>query len=542
MAVDKEIASLDALGSFAATDLMVTLDGFSVGDTVKKMTGTVLTTYLDSLYQPLDAGLTDIAALAVTDSNFIVGDGANWVVETGATARTSLGLGTIATQAANSVTITGGSITGITDLAIADGGTASSTASAARTALGLAIGSDVQAYDAFLTSIGTLGTAADKMIYTTGIDTAAETSLTSFARTILDDADQATTQTTLGLGTTDTPEFDGLTIGSAAGIDANPGSDIDTDLVTVGVTGTPILKWDESEDAFSQNKGLRVTSGTLGIATASPDAIAEILGTSTQLRLTHTDASKFVDFTLDTNHDLTITPSSTGQVIFQPTTDSADFFQVLDADGGTPVFNVDSTNERVSISTPTPGSSKVHVTNNTTSLLQLDNIGASSSSAGAGIIALHNDGAALASGDRLGFQLFSGYDGATVRNSAGISVYADDTWTSGDSPSRLEFQVTIAGSASRGTAMTIKNDRRVGIKTGSPAAQLHVDQSSTTAAFPVLYLDQADVDQDMIKFVTTIGTGNAIEAVGGKTLTTTHFIKVGIPGSLTRYIPIGTIA
>lgn len=41
--------------------------------------------------------------------------------------RTTLGLGTIATQNANSVSITGGSITGITDLAIADGGTNSST-------------------------------------------------------------------------------------------------------------------------------------------------------------------------------------------------------------------------------------------------------------------------------------------------------------------------------------------------------------------------------------------------------------------------------
>ena len=47
------------------------------------------------------------------------------------------GLGTIATQAANNVSITGGSITGITDLAVADGGTGASTASGARTNLGL---------------------------------------------------------------------------------------------------------------------------------------------------------------------------------------------------------------------------------------------------------------------------------------------------------------------------------------------------------------------------------------------------------------------
>jgi hypothetical protein len=55
------------------------------------------------------------------------------------------GLGTIATQAASNVSITGGSITGITDLSVADGGTGASNASGARTNLGLIIGTDVLA-------------------------------------------------------------------------------------------------------------------------------------------------------------------------------------------------------------------------------------------------------------------------------------------------------------------------------------------------------------------------------------------------------------
>jgi hypothetical protein len=87
--------------------------------------------------QPLDAELTALAALAVTDGNLIVGNGTTWTVENGATARTSLGLGTLATQNANAVSITGGSITGITDLAITEGGTGASNATNARANLGL---------------------------------------------------------------------------------------------------------------------------------------------------------------------------------------------------------------------------------------------------------------------------------------------------------------------------------------------------------------------------------------------------------------------
>ena len=80
------------------------------------------------------SGITD---LAVEDG----GTGAS----TAANARTNLGLGSIATQNSNSVAITGGSISGITDLAVADGGTGASTAEAARTNLSVPSTAEVAA-------------------------------------------------------------------------------------------------------------------------------------------------------------------------------------------------------------------------------------------------------------------------------------------------------------------------------------------------------------------------------------------------------------
>jgi len=57
--------------------------------------------------QAWDTELDDIAALADTDGNFIVGNGTNWVAETGNTARTSLGLGTGDSPSFTGLTVSG---------------------------------------------------------------------------------------------------------------------------------------------------------------------------------------------------------------------------------------------------------------------------------------------------------------------------------------------------------------------------------------------------------------------------------------------------
>ena len=87
---------------------------------------------------------------------------------------------------------------------IAGGGSGATTASGARTALGVAIGSDVQAHSAVLDSTTAAFTTADETkldAIDTNVETLtlpASTTITTFAATVLDDTTAAAALTTLG--------------------------------------------------------------------------------------------------------------------------------------------------------------------------------------------------------------------------------------------------------------------------------------------------------------------------------------------------------
>ena len=204
-------AALSASGDFLA--VANNLSDLNNAGTARTNLGLAIGTNV----QAFDAQLTDVAGLTPADGAFIVGDGSNFVAESGATARASLSLGSaalvdtgttagqvIVLDGSNRIPAVDGSL--LTNLPVAGGALTASnnlsdvaSASTARTNLGLAIGTNVQAHDAGLDSISGLTTAADKMIYATGSDAYAVTGLTSAGRALLDDADAAAQRTTLGL-------------------------------------------------------------------------------------------------------------------------------------------------------------------------------------------------------------------------------------------------------------------------------------------------------------------------------------------------------
>lgn len=204
-------------------------------------------------------------------------------VNSSATSRTNLGLGTIATQSAASVTITGGSVTGITDLAVADGGTGASNAAGARTNLGVAIGTNVQAYDATLQSLSSLGTAANKYAYTTGVDTWAEGDITTLGRDILAASTALAVRSLISAG-----RSYGL-LGFATAVDCNAGP---ADTAITLITSKYIL-----DRVTIHSATISLTTSTCGLFTAAGGAGTTLAADQAMSALT--SSSKFDDLSLE---------------------------------------------------------------------------------------------------------------------------------------------------------------------------------------------------------------------------------------------------
>lgn len=199
-------------------------------------------------------GVDDRVAALLTEGNNITltyDDGANTLtVSVDAIDNTVIGGATPAAGTFTDLTFTGtftGSIatSNVTSGTFADARIAQSNVTQHQGALSITESqiSDFGTYqtqDAGLTSIAGLTTAADKMLYTTASDTYAVTDLTSFARSILDDADAASVRATIGVDAAGTDNSTDVTLAGAYDYLTLSGQQITLGQVdlTTDVTGT----------------------------------------------------------------------------------------------------------------------------------------------------------------------------------------------------------------------------------------------------------------------------------------------------------------
>ena len=228
---------------------------------------------------------------------------------------------TIARASSGDITIEGNAVyrAGGTDVPVADGGTGSSSASGARTNLGLAIGSDVQGYDAELAAIAGLTSAADKGIQFTGSGSAAVYDLTAAGKALLDDADAAAQRTTLGLGSLATAgsinnsNWSGTDLAVAnGGTGSSNASDARTALGLA--IGSDVQGYDADLAAIA---GLSVADGAFIVGTGSSAGDWQIetgATVRTSLGLGVSNTPKFTGLDLGNATDATITRTGAGKI------------------------------------------------------------------------------------------------------------------------------------------------------------------------------------------------------------------------------------
>jgi len=219
----------------------------------------------------------------------------------------------------------------------------------ARATLGLTIGTDVQAAHAVLSALAGVATGADKIAYFTGGNAASATTLTAFARTLLDDADATTARATLGLSIGSQVQGFSEVLGVIAGVNAAP----DTMVYFVGANEAAATALTPYARTLLDDASASAARTTLGLAIgtnvqAYHAALAAIAGNAGTVNLSGTTltlpGSLTQGLTISNTVDtltVRVTTANGGALSAICAIDTASaIFRVAKEDGATSIFEV----------------------------------------------------------------------------------------------------------------------------------------------------------------------------------------------------------